>query len=238
MAKSPEMSVKTALAVLALILLLPSPSAAAAAPSAAFIARCERDLAPQVDVEWKIFGYDVTNTVSSRVLNTKAVHGYPGEFTLGLTAMRSRAEISLSAPSLTDAASGQECLAPRVSVELLLPRMDVFVARELPATSCPFRAVMEHEMQHVKVYEEALPLLADTLRARIHARFARGPLYAPAGTGMARLDEDVDRWLRPMIQAELLRVEQRQRLIDSDEESFRLSGVCGGELSARMAGRQ
>lgn len=233
---------KTMLLLTIMGMLLPmagssAPWAPAAVSNPAFVQRCEREMLPRFDIEWRLFGFDTNNTVSSKVLHNKSVHGSLGEFMLGMTATQTRAEIAVSAPSLTDSDSGQECLAPRIFVELLLPRMDVYVARELPASSCSYRAVLDHEMQHIRVYEEAVPKLAETLRARLKTRYGNGPLFAPAGKGLDQLDNDIEHWLRPMIQAELMRVEQVQRTIDSAEESFRLSGVCGGELNANLGRR-
>ena len=151
--------------------------AASAGRGVPFEQRCEqRDAADLRSQRCARPGYRVDNTVSSRVLNNRSVHHYAGELMLGMTALEARTEVIFDGPALADPATGRECVAPRISVDLVFPRMSVFVAREFAPSSCSYRKILEHEMRHVQLYRDQFPLARNAL-----ARGAGGALWrAPA----------------------------------------------------------
>lgn len=216
--------------------LLPMPQRADAA-DASFQQRCERDMKPTLQVSSHEPGYRIDNSVSSRVLNNRSAHAYAGEFMLGMTALQARAEFTIDAPSLQDAPNGRECIAPRVFVELSFPALQVYVAREFSPASCSYREILAHEMRHVQVYRTHLPNIDTLVRAELGRRFAGRPLYAAAGTGIGLLEQYVDTWLRPLIKAELARIEALQAALDTPEETFRISSSCRGELALKLGSR-
>lgn len=215
---------------------LPAPQAAAA-PEASFQQRCEREMKPNLLVRSRQYGYRVNNTVSSRVLNNRSVHHYAGELMLGMTALQTRAEVSIDAPSLQDELNGRECIAPQIMVELSFSPLQVYVAREFSPASCSYRQVLEHEMRHVQLYREQLPRIEVLIRAELERRFGGRPLYAAAGKGIDQLEEYVDSWLRPLIRTELAKIEVFQAALDAPEEAFRMSNACHGELALNLGSR-
>jgi hypothetical protein len=219
---------------LAAALLLPGIAAASAAGDAAFALRCERELKPSFEVTARETKFDVYNTVSSWVLNTRGTHANASQLMLGMTSTSPRSEILIDAPGLQDRRTALECVAPRISVDLSYSPLRVDVAREFRTSTCPYRVVYEHEMQHVQLYREQLPRIQRKVRAELERRYGSRPLFAPAGQGLARLESDVDTWLRPMIRAELDQVEQFQAALDTPEESARLSHACFGEVAAAV----
>jgi hypothetical protein len=72
------------------------------------------------------------------------------------------------------------------------------------------------------------------VRAALAGRYGAHPMYIRPGSGLAGLENDVDTWLRPLIRAELEAVERHQLLLDTPEESFRLSHSCLGEVEKAM----
>lgn len=226
---------KTILVLVFLLLFLVSGGSAADVGKTPFEQRCERDMKPRLQVNSRVFGFQIDNTVSSRVLNNRSLHTYAGQQMLGMTALQSRTEVQIDAPALAD--GGLECIAPRVSVELLFPRIEVFIAREFSPVSCSYREILAHEMGHVRLYQEQLPKVEATVRAALEARFAQRPLYAAVGQGIERLQDEVDTWLRPLIQAELAKIELFQKALDTREESARLSLACHGELAENLGSR-
>jgi hypothetical protein len=208
-------------------------SAAAGAPSA-FEQRCEAEMKPQFEVSSRDAGYRVNNTLSSRLLNNRASYATVSQSVMGMTASHTMADIGIDGPALADQASGRECIAPRVSVELSYQPLDVYVAREFNPYSCPFRVVIEHELRHVQVYREQLPRIEATVRRELAHRYADRPLYAAIGEGLNTLHDDIDAWLRPLIKAELAAVELIQRQLDNPEEERRLSQACQGEVASMM----
>jgi hypothetical protein len=220
---------------IAIAVLLPQ-LAAASVGDGAFALRCEREMTPRLEVTAREVAFDVRNTVSARVLNTRSADASAGRLLLGITSSESRSDITFDGPALLDARAAGECIAPHISVELSFSPMRVDVAREFRVNSCSYAAVYAHEMQHVQIYRTQLPEVARRVRAALEQRYANKPLFAPAGQGLARLEADVDGWLRPLINAELARVRVLQAEIDSPEETFRLSHACMGELADAVGG--
>lgn len=209
--------------------------ARAEAPGAgAFEQRCERDMKPVLEVRAHEAAFFVDNRVSTRVLHTRETDGRASQLMLGLTSSTTRTEVVFDGPALLDKAGGRECVAPRIWVDLSYAPLHVYVAREFSAVSCPYRAVVAHEMQHVELYRTRLPMVERTVRAALERRYGGGPMYAPAGHGLDRLADDVDNWLRPLIRAELAVVAALQLDIDSPEEEFRLSRACQGEAASQL----
>lgn len=216
---------------------LPGIATAANAWELSFEQRCEREMQPRFDVTLSEAGHQVDNTVSSRVLNNKSAHNSAGDFMLGMTALETHTSVLFDGPALADKATGRECVSPRISVELVVPRMSVYVAREFAPTSCSYRAILEHELRHVHLYREQFPQVEARVRAGLAARFGDRPLYAMHGAGRAALQTEVDQWLRPFIRKEIASMEVAQAAIDTPEETFRLYGACQGELASNLTGR-
>lgn len=223
------------LAFLLLVLLLLLPHPAHGAPALAlFEQRCESEMLPTILVRAEIPGFKVHNTVSSRVLYTRGTYATSEQAIMGVTSSSTRAEIGIEGPALVDPSGARECIAPRITVDLTYQPLDIYVAREFHPASCSYRAVYAHEMQHVKIYTDNLPKVEQRVREELVARYAGRPLYAPRDKGVALLQAHIDSWLRPLIKAELAKVELEQVALDNRAESERLSRACQGELASLM----
>jgi hypothetical protein len=223
------------LAALLLLLLFLLPRPVMSAPSVnQFEQRCEREMRPTFEVLTHLNGFKVHNTVSSRVLNTRGNYASAGDAMMGMTASNTRAEVFIDGAALTDSHSGRECVAPRITVELSYQPLDVYVARELHPASCSYREVYAHEMQHVRIYRDSLPAIEQRVRDELVGRYGAQPVYAPSNKALAMLHEEVEAWLRPLLKAELAKVELLQRALDSRDETERLSHLCQGELATAM----
>ena len=230
-----HLPLRLSLRLLAALLAAFLPCQAQAAPPAdSFEQRCERHMLPMLQVSAQQRGFVVHNTLSARVLNTRVANASSGAALLGMTASRTRADIDIDGSGLTDPSSGRECIAPRITVELSYQPLDVYVAREFHPASCSYRAVFAHEMQHVKIYQDNLPRIEQRVREELTSRYGGRPLYAPRNKALAMLSDQVDSWLRTLIQAELVQVEAQQRALDSRDENERLSHLCQGEVANLM----
>jgi hypothetical protein len=89
-------------------------------------------------------------------------------------------------------------------------------------------------MQHVKIYADNLPQIEQRVREELVRRHGGRPLFAPRDKGLAILNEQIDSWLRPLLKAELAKVELQQVALDSRDENERLSHLCQGELANLM----
>jgi hypothetical protein len=218
----------------ALVATLLLPCMAQAGIDNSFEARCEREMKPVLEVRAHEASFDLSNAISSRVLNTRLTHASASQLALGMTAGTHRTEITLDGPGLRDQDGKRECMSPRIYVDLSYNPLQVFVAREFHQQSCAYRTVYAHEMLHVKLYRDNLPLIGRRVRAALEQRYGAHPIYLAAGAGLAQLEDDVDTWLRPLIRAELDALERQQALLDTPDESFRLSHSCLGEVEHEM----
>jgi hypothetical protein len=223
------------LAMLLLFVLFLLPRPVMSAPSVSnFEQRCETEMQPVIEVRAHRPGFVVHNTLSARVLNTRGAYASAGDAMLGMTASSTRAEVDIDGPGLSDPASGRECIAPRIRIDLRYQPLDVYVAREFHPASCSYREVYAHEMMHVKIYIDHLPAIEQTVRDELNRRYGERPLYAPRNKGLAILHEQINTWLRPLLQAELAKVEVQQRALDTRDETERLSHLCQGEIATAM----
>ncbi|HEU4375172.1 MAG TPA: hypothetical protein VFS02_16875 [Telluria sp.] len=223
------------LGLLLLLLLLLLPSHAVAAPAAgSFEQRCEREMLPSIAVHAHHPGFVVHNTISGRVLSNRSESISAGQLMMGMTSSHTRAEVSIEGPSLTELAGDRECVAPRIEVDLSYQPLDIYVAREFHPASCAYREVFAHELQHVKIYADQLPTIERVVREELVKRYGGRPLYAPRGTGLSTLQDQIDSWLPTLIRGELAKVETKQNALDSRLETDRLSHLCQGEVAAMM----
>lgn len=225
---------QTRRAVLISALLLGAARVAAADSAGAFEARCASALQPVFTINTIQPAYQVDNTVSTRVLHNRSMHNHSSDLMLGMTAVVSRIELGIDGRALRDPASGRECLAPQIDIELRYQPLRVYVAREFSPVGCPFREVLAHELRHVQLYLDHLPKVEALLRSALERRYRGTLVYSDGGEALEVLQKQVDDWLWPLIKAEMRKVELYQAALDTEEESYRLSAACQGELAYNL----
>ncbi len=206
--------------------------AAEAAERTPFQVRCEDTIKKTVTVlVSQKHGYSIDTHLSARALTVMKDVAPAYSFAAGLTRTESRVEVALGGPILQDPASGYECVAPQIDVELYYMPVVIYIARELPPDSCAYKEVLAHEMRHLQAYTDHLPKVDQQVREALTKRFGDKPLYAPSGTAMSALEHEINSGWLPYIRGELARVEEQQALIDAPEEYARLGKVCGSEIA-------
>jgi len=217
---------------LLLAMLLACGSVAQAAERTAFQVRCEDTISKTVSVlSARQNGYSVNTQLSYKAL-TRMKGGMlpPNGFVLGLTKTESRVQIGVDGPMLQDPASGYECVAPQIKVELTYAPVRIYIGNEFPAGTCGYEVILAHEMRHMQTYMDQLPKVEKVVRDALAKRFEAKPLYAPAGTARSALTHEIDSGWMPFIKAEMGKVELLQTQIDSPAEYARLSKACNGEI--------
>jgi len=200
-----------------------------------FQAQCEDTIGDTISVlSSRQQGYRIDNTRSYFDLTRLKGAVQRGSWVLGLTHTEARVSIKVGGRMLTDRASGHECVAPRIDVNLDYQPIVIYVSREFPQGSCSYREVLAHEMRHLLTYQEFLPKAENIVRARLAARFAGKPLYAPIGQARSLLQREVDRSWMPYIKREMEKVEILQAAIDTPQEYTRLGKVCAGEVQSLL----
>ena len=208
-------------------------SNAASAARTLFQARCEDTMAKAVTVlSTQENGYTIDNSKSFRAL-TQLKGGAPANaYVLGLTRTQSRLEINLNGSILQDPRTGYECISPRIDVSLYYIPIVIYVGSEFSPGSCAYDEILAHEMRHLKTYLDHLPKVESVVRKALSDRFDNKPLYARSGQARAALQREVDTGWMPYMKRELVKVEQKQTLIDTPQEYARLSRVCKGEVQS------
>ena len=198
-----------------------------------FQVRCEDDLGKTVSLlTARQSGYSLNHALSYKDLTQMKQPGRANTVVLGLTKTQSRIEIGLAGAILQDAASGHECVAPHITVRLFYDPIVIYVGREFPQDSCAYGQILAHELRHMKVYLDHLPVVETVVRAALAHRFKARPLYAPSGTARLALAHEVNTGWLPYIKAEMAKVELQQAQIDSVQEYARLKASCNGEINS------
>lgn len=198
-----------------------------------FQARCEDSIGESVSVlTSRQNGYRLDNTYSFHGLSRMKGERAPGSYVLGLTRAESRVSIVVKGRMLSDPASGYECIAPRLEVNLYYLPIVVYVGREFAPGSCAYREILAHEMRHLAVYKDFLPRAEKVVGAALARRFEGKPLYAPAGQARNLLQREIDSGWMPFIRKEMSKVEKLQAAIDTPQEYARLGKVCAGEVQS------
>lgn len=150
---------------------------------------------------------------------------------LGLTRGTARVQFETRTALVIDRTGRWECASPQIAVSYGFSPMKVYVASEFPKGSCAYNEVYQHELRHVKTYQEHLARIEKDLADTLIRRFATGsPWRSPVGQTRMTLERELnERWL-PFITREIERVESTQALIDSPEEYARVSDSCDGEI--------
>jgi len=199
-----------------------------------FQVRCEDTIGKTVSVlSSQQNGYRIDHTRSYRTLSQMKA-GARGSVVLGLTRTESRVSIGVGGPMLFDKASGFECVAPRIDVDVHYLPIIIYIGSEIPAGSCAYREVLAHELRHLRAYQEHLPKVEAKVRTALARRFGNRPLYAPGGQARRLLQREIDTQSMPYIKAEMAQVEIVQARIDSPQEYARLGKVCRGEVQSLL----
>ena len=159
----------------------------------------------------------------------------PGTRVLGLTRGTATVRMEVRSPSYVDRSGRWECSSPQIVVTYGYDPMTVYIAREFPERSCAYNEIFEHELRHVRTYQEHLVAIEKDLTETLRRRFATGtPWRGPVGNTQAILQREIDdRWL-PYIKREIGKVEVAQARVDTPDEYERVSKSCNGEIQRRI----
>ncbi len=224
---------------IALLLILLCLADGAQAARTLFQVRCEDTMAKAVTVmSTQENGYSIDNTKSYRQLTALKGKAPANAYVLGLTRTQSRLEINLNGSILQDPRSGYECISPQIAVSLYYIPIIIYIGREFKPGTCAYDEILAHEMRHLKTYLDHLPKVESVVRKALSDRFDNKPLYARSGQARAALQREVDTGWMPYMKRELVKVEQDQALIDTQQEYARLSRVCKGEVQSLIGPAQ
>lgn len=219
--------------------LLLATGGAQAAERTPFQVRCEDSISKTVSVlSSQQNGYTINNQLPYRALTAKAGNMDNRMQTLGLTVTKGLYKVKLGGPVLQDAASGYECIAPKVDVTLNYSPVLIYVGNEFAPGTCAYQEILEHEQRHLKAYMDNLARVEKVVSEALNKRFAGQPMYAPSGTAMSALEHEINGSWFPFIRDEFEKGKIEQARIDSPEEYARLGKACNGEIADIMSRRR
>ncbi|MDD2326097.1 MAG: hypothetical protein PHW63_08895 [Alphaproteobacteria bacterium] len=113
----------------------------------------------------------------------------------------------------------------------------VYLARELPYYSCSYRAVLEHEMRHVKTDRQFIGNYAPYLPDQLRAAMSRiGTIRASSTeTAEKRISAQIDAFMADLGAYLTQQRQAMQAQIDTPAEYTRLGNSCNGELARLIA---
>lgn len=148
--------------------------------------------------------------------------GFAAELGLGLFQNRMQTELGIDAPD--PRRQGKRLsLATRIKTTPV-----IYIARELPAGSCAYQAVLNHELRHQRFDLEVLRALPDELRRMTREVFAPEALDHLDETGLARARDRLLQRLKYTYDALGF---PRHQSIDNPQSYAELSGRCNGEFA-------
>ena len=130
--------------------------------------------------------------------------------------------------SLPAGGHGQVCAVPaEVVLTLVEAEHQISMAREIPAGSCLYNAVLAHERRHASANKQSLAVAVQSARqaAQAWARRASG-FGADAEIAMARLQDGLKRAMAPSLAAMRTARATAHARIDTPAEYRRLASVC------------
>lgn len=218
---------------MACALLLAAASVQAAQQRTPFQIRCEDTISKTVSVlSSQQNGFTINNQLPYRALTARTGSMDNRMQTLGLTVTKGIYRATLGGPILQDAASGYECVAPRVTIQLNYSPVLIYVGNEFAPGTCAYKEILTHEQRHLKAYMDNLARVEKVVTAALNKRFAGQPMYAPSGTAMSALEHEINGTWFPFIQAEFDKGKIEQARIDTPQEYARLAQTCNGEIAA------
>jgi len=209
-----------------------------AAERTPFQIRCEDTISKTVSVlSSQQNGFTINNQLPYHALTAKAGNMDNRMETLGLTVTKGMYKAKLGGPVLQDAASGYECIAPKVEITLNYSPVLIYVGNEFAPGTCAYNEILAHEQRHLKAYMENLARVEKVVTDALNKRFTGQPLYAPSGTAMSALEHEINGTWFPFIRDEFEKGKIEQARIDTPEEYARMGKVCNGEIADIIAKR-
>jgi hypothetical protein len=115
-------------------------------------------------------------------------------------------------------------------VVLRYSQIDVYVAREYAAGSCPYDAILEHEMEHVAVARRNVEVFGPRIREALKAGSvptAQTPIIVASAADAARDVQEITREnLEPVYRSMLLAQRAAQAVVDSPPSRARVFAKC------------
>jgi len=162
----------------------------------------------------------VNQQLTRRQLGAAAAHGGRGNI-LGLMHSRLDARSSTSY-GYVESGRGFCFWLQEVRVILEFPTVEIYVAREYRPGTCPYRAILDHETDHLRVARNILDPYAAEMRAALTSLGIpkpNAPWFVPdTEAAKAKVEKLLVRILNPIYQRMQTDMAEQQSYLDSHQE--------------------
>lgn len=128
-----------------------------------------------------------------------------------------------------------QCPQLDVQIYLFAKKPVIYVAKELPRSSCRWKAVMEHELLHVQIAQRALDFAASELQRQVLIT----PRFSGSLTSLSRKNSDMQRWVQSLAAQATATVVKHYEVgnaqLDTAEEGTRLEAMCNESLRSFLS---
>lgn len=149
-----------------------------------------------------------------------------GHAPMGLT--RSQLHYQVRTETVIDSARGGHCASlTRADIEIGFADFKVYVDRRYRPGTCEYRAILDHENEHVRINRDALRRLESKISERVHAAIGRNPALLDRSPDEARQAHTrlIGGVLKPLVDEVASRARQGHDALDSRasyEKTYRL----------------
>ena len=128
-----------------------------------------------------------------------------------------------------DDRDNSRCARPWVLLQLGVRPLTVELARELQADPCLYAYVLEHEMQHVAIYNAAARRAALQLERAMRAQLTYSPVRGNSDKEMGELQNRIETQWLPRLEALVSEADADQDALDVDQEE-QARRACNGAM--------
>ena len=149
---------------------------------------------------------------------------------IGLTQALLQREFAVSLNGFVDPLSGRACGKPAIEIRLRYDPTRIYLASELDVSECAQEQVLDHELDHVKLYASAVDRAAFQLRHDILARYRGIVLRGTEQQILQDVEREIrERWL-PGLDSLLDQSETHHDTLDRAADA-RISNACNGDFA-------
>lgn len=178
--------------------------------------------------------YDFTKTIDQiGQIGEGAYSPYGAEhqtFTMGLTVGRQQIEYNIRTFAEVYDELDRACVHIRNITVKMNYNPTVYVATEYPKGSCEFNAVLEHELEHVKITQKALNKYAKKLGKHLQESFRRGHSFGPfKGASTEKAKEMLIKKIEALtlkINNEMYAEDEKHQNRFDDHDKGKITAVC------------
>jgi hypothetical protein len=147
--------------------------------------------------------------------------------TIGVTHANFGHRSTVDVKGLEDRRQARACVRPRVTVELFVQPITVYIASEYASDPCRARVIREHEQRHVDVFAAFARESAERLSADLSRLVGPAPYFDDSiEEAQRRLDRRIGDALAAFMRDAERTLAERQAEVDTPAEYRRVGGAC------------